>query len=114
MRTLAILFVLALALVFTSAATADPSGPNVQGNLTFTCDGQQVVMNGGTLTNQSHQLFVVGVPSIFVAQSAIVLTPDGETIVFFDTAPGIQGAITCVATANGFTLTVSGFFTPAT
>jgi hypothetical protein len=53
-------------------------------------------MNGGALTNQSHQLFVVGTPYIFVAQSVVVLTPDGETIVVFDTAPGIKGAITCV------------------
>jgi hypothetical protein len=75
---------------------------------------ERVVINGGTLTNQSHQLFVVGAPYIFVAQSVVVLTPDGETIVFFDTAPGMKGAITCVATAGGFTLTVSGFFTPAT
>jgi hypothetical protein len=114
MRKLALLFAIALALVSTSTATADPSGPNVQGDATYTCDGQQVVMNGGTLTNSSHQVFVVGSPSIFVAQSAVVETPDGETIVFFDTAPGISDSITCVTTIDGFTLTVRGFFTPAT
>jgi hypothetical protein len=112
MRTLALLFALALALAITSAASADPSGPNVQDNLTYTCDGKQVVMNGGTLTNQSHQAFVVGSPSIFAIQSAVVLTPEGETVVFFDTAPGIKRGITCVTTLNGFTLTLRGFFTP--
>jgi len=114
MRTLALLFVLTLALAVTSAASADPSGPNVQDNATYTCDGQQVVMNGGTLTNRSHQAFVVGSASIFVIQSAVLLTPEGDTVVFFDTAPGITDSITCVATTNGFTFTLGGFFTPAT
>jgi hypothetical protein len=113
MRRLALLFVLALALVFASAATADPSGPNVQDDVTYLCNGEPIVLNGGTLTNRSHQAFVVGSSSILVATSAVLETPDGETIVFFDTAPGIEDSVTCVATEGGFTLTVSGFFTPA-
>jgi hypothetical protein len=114
MRTLALLFVLALGLIVTSPASADPSGPNVQDDATYICNGEEVVLNGGTLTNQSHQAFVVGSPSILVATSAVLETPDGETIVFFDTAPGIEDSVTCIATFDGFTFTVRGFFTPAT
>ena len=116
MRRCALLCASALTLGFllASPAGADPSGPNVQDNVTYTCNGKEVVMNGGTLTNASHQAFVVGSKSIFVIQSAVVSTPEGETVVFFDTAPGIRNRITCAATVDNFTLTLQGFFTPRT
>jgi hypothetical protein len=116
MRRCALLCASALTLGFllASPAGADPSGPNVQDNVTYTCNGKEVVMNGGTLTNASHQAFVVGSKSIFVVQSAVVSTPEGETVVFFDTAPGIRNRITCAATVDNFTLTLQGFFTPRT
>jgi hypothetical protein len=101
------------ALALPTAAAADPSGPNVQQNIVASCsNGQTVVINGGTLTNQSHQSFVVGSPSIFVL-NYLSATVDGATYVLFDTAPGLSGdLVTCTGTYGPYLLEVRGFFTP--
>ena len=106
--------------VFVSAAAADPSH-NVQAPETLTCDnGQKVVVNPGTVTNRSHQAFVISSDgsisptSVFAAKSLAITDPTG-TFVLFDTAPGLQrqGLVSCTAElGGGATLTATGFFTP--
>jgi hypothetical protein len=113
---------IALALVAVVAATAaptaalaDPSGPNVQENWTLTCGGQTVVTNSGTVTNASHQAFVVGSTSIFVI-NYFAVTIGTDTFVLVDAAPGLnqQSLVTCTTTVRGESVLLRGFFTPAT
>jgi hypothetical protein len=104
--------VLALALGLPAAAIADPSGPNVQENVLVSCDnGKTFVGNGGTLTNRSHQAFVVDSTNIFVV-SYLALTADGVTYVIFDIAPGRTDLVTCTWTYGPYQGEGRGFFTP--
>jgi hypothetical protein len=103
---------LALAVAVPSVAVADPSGPNVQQNVDVSCsDGTTFVGNGGTLTNQSHQAFVVDSTSIFVL-SYLAFTSDGVQTVVFDTAPGRTDLVTCTWTYGPYLGEGHGFFTP--
>jgi hypothetical protein len=116
MRRFAVLTALLAATAFAATAKADPSH-NIQQPQTLTCDnGQTVVINPGTVTNRSHQAFVVGSTSILVVDFLSFSDSTGE-FVLFDTAPGLtsQGLVTCTGDAGGgLTITVRGFFTPST
>ena len=107
---------LVAAAAFATAALADPSH-NIQAPETLTCsNGTTVVVNPGTLTNQSHEGFVVGSTSILVV-NYVAITDSTGTTVFFDTAPALtgQGLVTCSGDlGGGVTITVRGFFTPRT
>jgi hypothetical protein len=104
--------VLAGAMIFAAAALADPSH-NVLPNQPLACDNNtNVVVNPGTLTNQSHEGFVVDSTSILVI-NYLAFTDITGTQVVFDTASGLTGLVTCSGDAGGgFTITVRGFFTP--
>jgi hypothetical protein len=112
-------FALAASLVavtaaFASTANADPSH-NVQLPATLNCDdGSTVVVNPGTVTNRSHQAFVIGSNSIYVT-NYLAVTDSTGSFVLFDTARGLtpQGLVTCtVDLGGGVSLTARGFFTP--
>jgi hypothetical protein len=102
------------------AVSADPSH-NIQSPDTLTCDnGQTVVVNPGTVTNESHEAFVISssgtisTTSIYVT-NYLAFTDNTGTFVLFETAPGLtrQGLVTCTADlGGGVTLTARGFFTP--
>lgn len=113
-RSALILGLLVVMLALSTAASADPSH-NVNSPLTFTCDsGQSVVVNPGTVTNQSHQAFVIDSTSILVI-NYLALSDGTDTLVLFETAPGLnpQGLETCTTElGGGVTLIVRGFFTP--
>jgi hypothetical protein len=106
--------------VLVSAAYADPSH-NIQSPQTLSCDnGQTVVVNPGTVTNRSHEAFVIsssgtiGSNSIYVVNYLVITDPTG-TFVLVDTAPGLtpQGLVTCTGDfGGGLSLTARGFFTP--
>jgi hypothetical protein len=107
---------LALSLwAFASPANADPSH-NTAALVLAQCDnGQAVLLNFGTLTNRSHQAFVitssgtVSTTSIYKIRYFAV-----ATAVIFDTSPGLanQELVTCTArTPSGATITTRGFFT---
>lgn len=103
---------LALAVAVPSVSVADPSGPNVQQNVDVSCDnGTAFVGNGGTLTNQSHQAFVVDSTSIFVTKY-LAFTVDGVKTVVFDTAGGLTDLVTCTWTYGPYHGEGRGFFTP--
>ena len=75
-----------------------------------------LVVNPGTLTNQSHGAFDVNSTSILVV-NYLAFSNSTDTFVIFDTAPGLtaQGLVTCSGDAGGgFTITVRGFLTPRT
>jgi hypothetical protein len=115
MRRFGLLLVLLTATAaYASTANADPSH-NIQDPVTLSCDnGQNVVINPGTVTNQSHQAFVVGSTSIYVV-NFLTFSDGTDTFVLVDTAPGLtaQGLVTCTGdVGGGFTLTARGFFTP--
>jgi hypothetical protein len=105
-----------------SAANADPSH-NIQSPTTLSCtNNQQVLVNPGTVTNRSHQAFVISSngtissTSIFVV-NYLAFSDSTGTFVIFDTASGLtaQGLVTCTAdVGGGVTLTARGFFTPRT
>jgi hypothetical protein len=108
----AVVLALALAAAVPSVAVADPSGPNVQQNILVSCDnGTTFVANGGTLTNQSHQAFVVDSTSIFVL-SYLAYTDNGVKIVLFDSAPGRTDLVTCTWMYGPYPIEGRGFFTP--
>jgi len=111
---LVVLAVAAATTIFTTVAVADPSH-NIPDPTTLTCDNNTtIVVNTGTVTNQSHQAFVVDSTSIFVAKYFALTDVDG-TFVLFDTARGLTGLITCsgdFAGGGNFTITVRGFLTP--
>jgi hypothetical protein len=113
----AVLVVVALmagATIFATAALADPSH-NVFPPQPLACDNNtNVVVNAGTVTNRSHEAFVIGSPSILVI-NYLAFTDNTGTLVFIDSAPGLttQGLVTCSGDAGGgFTVTIRGFFTP--
>jgi hypothetical protein len=109
-----LLVLLAATAAYASTASADPSH-NIQEPVTLSCDGQTVVINPGTVTNQSHQAFVVGSTSIYVI-NFLAFSDGTDTFVLVDTAPGLtgQGLVTCTGdVGGGFTLTARGFFTPS-
>ena len=59
----------------------------MRGGIALTCDNSTaVVVNPGTLTNRSHEGFVIGWTSIFVIKY-LAFTDSSVTLVFFDTAP---------------------------
>jgi hypothetical protein len=106
--------------VFVSAVSADPSH-NIQSPQTLACDnGATVVVSPGTVTNRSHEAFVISSSGTISSTSISVVnylafTDSTGTFVVFDTAPGLtaQGLVTCTADlGGGVTLTVRGFFTP--
>ena len=113
MRQLAFLLVMAAALAVPAVAAGDPNGPNAQPYITIHCsNGQSYLMNGGVVTNQSHQAFAVNSTSIFVSQS-FVFTVDGEDFVAYDNAAGLTNLITCTGDfGGGVTFTTTGFLTP--
>ena len=101
-----------LALLVATSAAADPGGPNVQQNVILTCsNGTTVVVNGGTVPNQSHQVFVVDSTSILVA-NYLSATADGTTIVLFDSAPGREPSVTCTGLFGPYVIEIRGVFTP--
>jgi hypothetical protein len=113
----AVLIMLAMsvaATIYAAGAWADPSH-NIQDPTTLTCsDGTSFVVSPGTVTNQSHQAFVVDSASILVAKY-LAFTDASGTQVLFDTAGGVRNLVTCTGDAGGgFTITVRGFFTPRT
>jgi hypothetical protein len=115
MRVIALFTALVAAAAVSASALADPSH-NVQPNTTLTCDnGATVVVNPGTVTNRSHEAFVVGSTSILVV-NYVAFTDASGTIVVVDSAPALSGQelVTCTGDAGfgGFTVTVRGFFTP--
>ena len=111
----AVLIVLAMsvaATIYAAAASADPSH-NIQEPVTLTCsDSTSFVVSPGTVTNRSHQAFVIDSSSILVAKYLAFSDATG-TQVFFDTGRGLENLVTCSGDAGGgFTITVRGFFTP--
>jgi hypothetical protein len=115
-----ILGLLLVTLTFSAAAGADPSH-NVNPPFTMTCDdGQSVLVNPGTVTNQSRQAFVISSDGTISSTSILVinylaLTDGTDTLVLFDSAPGLtsQGLVMCTTDLGGGTsLVVRGFFTP--
>jgi hypothetical protein len=103
---------LALTVALPSVAAADPSGPNVQQDVLVSCDnGKTFVGNGGTLTNRSHEAFVVDSTSIFVL-SYLAYTDNGVKILLFDNAPGRTGLVTCTWMYGPYPVEGRGFFTP--
>jgi len=111
---------LLVTLTFAAAASADPTH-NVNAPFTMSCDdGQSVVVNPGTVTNQSRQAFVVSSDGTISSTSILVINylalSDGtDNLVLFDSAPGLtpQGLVTCTTDiGGGVTLVVRGFFTP--
>jgi hypothetical protein len=119
-RLTLVLGLLVVTLAYSTAASADPSH-NVNPPFTYTCDnGQTVVINPGTVTNRSHQGFVISSDgtisptSIFVI-NYLALADSGGTLVLFETAPGLtsQGLVTCTTDlGGGITFISRGFFTP--
>jgi hypothetical protein len=72
------------------------------------------VVSLGTVTNRSHQAFVVDSSSILVTKY-LAFTDATGTQVLFDTARGLSGLVICTGDAGGgFTVTARGFFTPRT
>jgi hypothetical protein len=116
MRVLALFATLVAAGALTASAAADPSH-NINPQQPLSCDnGMSLVVNPGTLTNQSHQAFDVNSTSIFVSKY-LAFSNGTDTFVIFDTASGVtaQGLVTCTGDAGGgFTITVRGFLTPRT
>jgi hypothetical protein len=110
---------LLVATTIAAAAAAAPAGADPSHNIAeptlLTCsDGTSVLVNPGTVTNQSHQAFVIGSSSIMVV-NRLAFTNGPDTFVIFDTAPGLnsQGLVTCSGDAGGgFTIMTRGFFTP--
>ena len=114
MKTAAPLFAVVSALAYSQLAFADPNH-NVIPPQTLSCDnGMTIVVNPGTVTNQSHEGFVIGSNSILVI-NYLALSNGTSTQVLFNTAPGLnaQGLITCSGdVGGGLTITVRGFLTP--
>jgi hypothetical protein len=111
---LIVLGLLGVAAIFATGALADPSH-NIQAPQTLTCDNKTtVVINPGTITNQSHMGFVVGSTSVFVV-NYVAFTDGTVTEVLIDSAGALtaQGLVTCSGdVGGGFTIIVRGFFTP--
>jgi hypothetical protein len=115
-----VLGLLVVTFAYSPAAGADPSH-NVQPPRTYTCDdGQNVVVNPGTVTNQSRQAFVISSDGTISSTSILVinylaLSDSTGTLVLFQSAPGLtsQGLVTCTSDlGGGRTLIAKGFFTP--
>ena|SRR5215218_6625530 len=121
MRNFALAVALLIAtLAYASAASADPSH-NVNSPLTFVCDnGESVLINPGTVTNQSRQAFVISSDGTISETSILVINylaiSDGtDTLVLLNSAPGLtpQGLVTCTTDlGGGIQYIVRGFFTP--
>ena len=115
-----VLGLLAVTLVYASTAGADPSH-NVGQPLPFACDnGESVLVNPGTVTNQSRQAFVISSDGTISETSILLvrylaLTDGTNTLVLFSIAAGLQdqGLVTCTTDlGGGVELVVRGFFTP--
>jgi hypothetical protein len=101
-----------------SRAIADP-GHNTSAVILAGCDnGERVLLNLGTLTNRSHQAFVVAssgavaVNSIYV-MDYLAFTDSAGTSVIFETGQGLQDQrlVTCTVTFSSGSMTARGFFT---
>jgi hypothetical protein len=114
MRPLVLVAILATAAALSAGALADPSH-NIQTPQKLTCsNGTPVVVNPGTLTNMSHEGFVVGSNSIFVV-NYVAFTDATGTLVVLNSPQALQGKtlVTCTGdVGGGTTITVRGFFTP--
>jgi hypothetical protein len=109
-------------MVFASASRADPSHNTSAVALAFCDNGEEVLLNFGTVTNRSHQSFVlassgsgtISADSIYVVQY-LAFTDSTGTSVVFDTAPGLksQNAVTCTSYLTNVIVTARGFFTPS-
>jgi hypothetical protein len=113
-RFAVVLIVGSCAFVLSSAASADPSGPNVRGVATFACDdGRTVDMNVGPEANRGLVAWVVDSSSVFVV--AYTAVTDGvDTFVFLDHTQGLDGLTTCTTPGRpGDTFVTKGFFTPS-
>jgi hypothetical protein len=103
------------ALLAPSAGSADPSH-NVTSPVTFSCDNGHSAAVIVTVSG-SHQAFVVSSDGSISSTSIFVITylaftDEDGTSVIYDTAPGLQGLVTCTADLDGATLTARGFYTP--
>jgi hypothetical protein len=75
----------------------------------MTCDdGQSVVVNPGTVTNQSRQAFVISSDGTISTTSILVinylaLTDGTDTLVLLDSAPGLtpHGLVSCTTDFGG-------------
>ena len=96
-----------------AAPLADPGGPNVQQPVSLTCTGGLLVdVNPGTLTNRGRVAWAIDATSVFVT-AYLAFTNGTETVVLFDSKPGLTNLITCTGDAGGgFTVIATGFFTP--
>jgi hypothetical protein len=114
MRGLMLLAALVAAAVVSSAASADPSH-NIQGPQTLRCSNDRTVLiNPGTVTNRSHEGFVVGSNEILVV-NYVAFTDATGTFVVVDNPQALHGQtlVTCTGdVGGGTTITVRGFFTP--
>jgi hypothetical protein len=96
-----------------AALLADPGGPNLQQPISLTCTGGlDVDVNPGTLTNRGRVAWAIDSTSVFVT-AYLAFTNGTETVVLFDSKPGLTNLITCTGDAGaGFTVIAKGFFTP--
>lgn len=92
---------------------ADPGGPNLQQPISLTCTGGlHVDVNPGTATNRGRVAWAINSNSVFVT-AYLAFTDGTDTIVLFDSKPGLKNLITCMGDAGGgFTVVATGFFTP--
>ena len=112
--------VLVLALVaLVPSASADPSHNTASAVLADCDNGELVLLSLGTVTNRSHQAFVItsnrtiSTRSIYVIDYLAFTRPTGTTVIF-ETARGLraQDLVTCTALLpSGAILTARGFFT---
>lgn len=117
-----VLALLVTTVVYATAASADPSH-NVNPPLPFSCDnGENVLVNPGTVTNQSRQAFVIRSDGTISDTSILVvkflaLSDGTDTLVLLSIAQGVQdqGLVTCTTDlGGGIEFIVRGFFTPRT
>ena len=67
-----------------TALLADPGGPNLQQPISLTCtNGQQVVVNPGTVINQGRVAWTVGSTSVLVTMT-LAFTDGTDTFVLFE------------------------------
>ncbi len=96
-----------------SALMADPGGPNLQQPVSLICPGMAPVdINPGTLTNRGRVAWAIDSTSVFVTAS-LAFSDGTNTTVLFDSKRGLKNLVICTGDAGGgFTVIVTGFFTP--
>ncbi len=122
MKILAQLFVaiVSIDMAFASAASADPTHNTSAVALALCDNNEEVLLNFGTVTNRSHQAFVlassgtISSNSIYVIQY-LAFTDSTGTSVIFDTAPGStsRNPVTCTINLGDAIATARGLFTPS-